>query len=358
MKIFNESMELIERGIQGGNRGIPHGFKRLSSYIPGLQSGTYYLIAAESGNGKTAFTDEVFVYRSFDHIKSLRDEDANFKILYYSLEIDKRIKIIKGICRKLYTEYGIITDVNYILSRGKNRISSEIYEKVVQSADYFEQLEDHLILKDASASPSEIAKDIVKFANKNGKLTKIGGKISYKSNHENETVFIIIDHVGLCKKEGGLNDKQNIDKLSQYMVPIRNTYNYSPVLIQQFNRSISSSDRFKLHMVLPQPSDLKSTSVTYEDCNTCLALFSPKRYDMPSFRDYDIERLQDRFRSLSILKNRDGEADKILGLNFIGEIGYFTELKKASEMTSDDYIMATSHFKAGENEIINLNIDI
>lgn len=358
MKIFDESLELIEKGIQGGNKGIPHGLNRLSYYIPGLQPGTYYLIAAESGVGKTAFADEMFAYRAFDYVNSLGDNSLNFKVLYYSLEIDKRIKIIKGICRRIYLKYGLITDVNYVLSRGKFRISGEIYEKVLETADYFEKFEDHVIIKDVAINPTGIAKDVAKFAEENGKLTKVNGRTNYKPNAENEIVFIIVDHVGLCKKERGFDNKQTIDKLSEYMVPIRNIYGYSPVIIQQFNRSISSTDRFKLHQVTPQPSDLKQTGNTYEDCSTCLALFSPKRYDIPTFRNYDITRLQDRFRSLSIIKNRDGEADKIIGLNFIGEIGYFSELKKAQEMTNDDYIFATSHFKADQDEEINLNIDI
>ena len=68
-----------------------------------------------------------------------------------------------------------------------------------------------------------------------------------------------------------------------------------------------------------------------------LALFSPQRYEIPTFRDYNIGRLKNRFRSVSLLKNRDGEADKILGMQFIGEIGMFTELPKGSEMSESDY---------------------
>lgn len=37
------------------------------------------------------------------------------------------------------------------------------------------------------------------------------------------------------------------------------------------------------------------------------------------------------------LKNRDGEAGKILGMQFIGEIGMFSELPKGDEMTEEDY---------------------
>jgi hypothetical protein len=37
------------------------------------------------------------------------------------------------------------------------------------------------------------------------------------------------------------------------------------------------------------------------------------------------------------LKNRDGEAGKILGMTFIGETGIFKEMPTSKEMTSDYY---------------------
>lgn len=87
----------------------------------------------------------------------------------------------------------------------------------------------------------------------------------------------------------------------------------------------------------PQLSDFKESGNTQEDANVVLALFSPQRYEIPRFRDYDIVKMRNRFRSLSILKNRDGEADKVLGMEFIGEVGTFNELPKGLEMTETDY---------------------
>ena len=37
------------------------------------------------------------------------------------------------------------------------------------------------------------------------------------------------------------------------------------------------------------------------------------------------------------LKNRDGEADKTIGLEFVGEVGGFSELKKSQDMTDAEY---------------------
>jgi hypothetical protein len=61
------------------------------------------------------------------------------------------------------------------------------------------------------------------------------------------------------------------------------------------------------------------------------------RYEMEKYRGYKIDQLRDRFRSLSLLKNRDGESDKVVGLRFIGEIGFFEELPRAELLTDEGY---------------------
>jgi replicative DNA helicase len=121
------------------------------------------------------------------------------------------------------------------------------------------------------------------------------------------------------------------------MIILRNKCFHSPVLIQQLSRAISTADRFKLGRVEPQLSDFKESGCTQEDANVVIALFSPQRYDIETFKEYNITKLRDRFRSLSVLKNRDGEADKLLGMMFIGEVGVFKELPPPQEMRDEYY---------------------
>jgi hypothetical protein len=58
---------------------------------------------------------------------------------------------------------------------------------------------------------------------------------------------------------------------------------------------------------------------------------------MSEHRKYNIIGLKDRYRGLSILKNREGESDKNLGMLFVGECGLFRELPRANEITNEDY---------------------
>jgi replicative DNA helicase len=343
-KIIQNVIHNIERGKLGLNKGLPMGFNRLVSFIPGIQQGTYYLVGGETGSGKTAFTDDAFVYNPYDWYKAHPNTDISLKIFYWSLEIDKTIKMTKAVCRKLYKEYGILTDVNFVLSRGKNRISQEVYDIVVGVRDYFEEMEDVLTIIDANENPTGINKFMLQHAKANGTITYKtvnNGKEDitvfdkYEANDPNQYVIIVIDHISLMKRERGFNVKDNVDKMSEYLIPLRNNFNYIPVVVQQLNRSNTQTDRFKMDMVEPKLSDFKDSGNTQQDANVIMTLFSPHRHELENFRGYNIKKLRDRFRSVNILKNRDGAADVRVGLKFIGEVGLFSELPKVTEFSSN-----------------------
>lgn len=331
MKIFDSVINRIEVGKEGNNKGLSHGMERLRQYLPDINRGTYYLIGSETSTGKTSFVDNFFMYNPYEYLMT-RQTDAKLNIIYFSLEIDKEVKITKGIARKLFLDHGLEVDVNFILSRGKNRISDDVYSKVLQTRHYFEGLEDNLMIVDVPVHPTGIYDYLKKYADLNGKFVEDNHQVTYIPNNPRMHTLIIVDHIGLLKKQQGLNKKDNIDKLSEYMIFFRNKCGFIPVLISQFNRTISSTDRFKLEMVLPQLSDFKDSGGPSEDANVVMALFNPHRYSMDEFIGYNVGKLKGGFRSLSILKNRDGEDSKTLGMKFVGSCGYFAELPRPEDM--------------------------
>lgn len=299
----------IKRGMAGLNKGLPHGHNKLAEFIPNIQQATYYLIGGELGTGKSAFTNDMFVYNPLDWYLANKDNtDIKLMIPYYSFEVPKKDMAIKYLARRIYNNYGILLDINYILSRGKNRISQEHYDLVMAELPILEQIDKILHVQDLPKNPTGIWHDLLGIAHRNGKGVAVDEKGQYRfdgdytPNDPNLFVLPIIDHVGLTKKEREFNKKEVIDKLSEYMIILRNKCGYSPVLVQQLNRSMSSTDRFKLNKVEPQLSDFKESGCTQEDANVVLAIFSPQRYEMSTYRDYDIRRLRNRFRSISLLK--------------------------------------------------------
>ena len=340
--IFDEVKQKIEDGRIGLNKGIPMGFQRLSNIVPGIQQSTYYLIGGELGTGKSAFVDDAFMYNPYDFMSST-DTDMKFHILYFSLEIDKVRKITKAIARRIFQKYKILVDINYILSRGKNRISDEIYKYTMEQCDYFYKLEEYVTFYDRPENPTGIWKNVLKYSENNGKWINqknIDGEFvpaEYISNNPNLYTVIIVDHLGLMRNERGFNKKQNIDKMSEYAIILRNKCKFSPVFIQQLNRSMSSTDRFNINRVEPQLSDYKDSANTQEDSDLVFALFNPIRYDIKTFYGYNTALLKSKFKSLHILKARDGEADQMLGMGFIGQTGTFFELPRAEDMQMSEY---------------------
>ena len=343
--IFDDVINKINRGKEGLNVGLPMGFDRLVKYVPDIQQGTYYLIGGETGTGKTAFADNCFLYNPYDYIKKTPGCKMKMKMIYWSFEIDKITKITKAICKKLYTEKGIITDINFVLSRGKNRISQEIYDAVCETRDYFEELEDVLEIFDGAMNPTGINRFMLDYARANGnyQMKEVdngkGGKIEvfdkWTPHDPNLYTMVMIDHVSLTKKEQGMKTKEVIDRLSEYLIPMRNNFGFIPVVVQQIGRGNSTTDRMKMDRLEPQLSDFKDSGNTQQDANVIMSLFAPKRYELEQFRGFDINKLKDRFRSLTVLKNRDGESDVRVPLQFVGEVGHFGELPKLSDFQND-----------------------
>jgi replicative DNA helicase len=324
--MFNEILEKVEDGLHGRNIGLPHRFSKLMEYLPNIQRETYYTIGGDLGTGKTSFVDDMFVQSPIE----LKTTEKVF-ILYYSLEVSKIAKLCKFLARRIFIDHNMMVDVNYILSKGKNRISTEVYNLVLNYRDHFDALEDILMIKDSPINPTGIYLDVIKEFNKRfGTVTSgVNNEIVVNFNNESNNAYfiVVIDHIGLVNSEKGNNKKENIDLLSKYLILLRNKLKITPVVVNQFNRSISSTDRHKLHMVVPQLSDFSDTASTQQDANVVLALFYPKRYYIPRINIGEQEiNVTEKTRTLHMLKNRDGSDNAQIIMNFEGKIGYFTEI--------------------------------
>ena len=127
----------------------------------------------------------------------------------------------------------------------------------------------------------------------------------------------------------------------------RDLYGFSPVVVSQFNRSISNPIRIKNGDVEPQLEDFADSSQTQNDADVVLALFDPVRYKVEDPSGYDLEKLKDvhgakYYRSLRLIKNSYGEDDIRIGLGFLGQIGMFKELPRLRDITDDDYDRITN----------------
>ncbi|MBU0846987.1 hypothetical protein KKH23_07320 [Patescibacteria group bacterium] len=347
MTLFDSALRKINDGRKGLNVGLPLTFRRLAEYIPNIQKETYYLCGGFTKTGKTALVDDIFLYSVYDLVKRNPEyEKYDIDIDYFSFEIDKHTKIVKGIVRYLYYKYNIVTDINYVLSRGKNRISEDIYSKVVEAKEYFDKLEDILHIYDEPINPTGINKYLYRKAAHAGTVKTRNITIKdretgndkvisvfdqYIPNNPNRYHIVIIDHIGLMTTERGFTLKQNLDKMSQYFVTLRNNFGIIPVVVQQLSAETEDENRIHSKTLQPRLRDFSDSKYLSRDANVVMALFSPYPFRIPKWNNYDITIFGNYYRNLEVLANRDGEPNINIGLFFEGAIGTFFELPKAND---------------------------
>lgn len=369
MSYYDGFIENINRGRQGLNTGLPHGFERLTEYIPNIQQGTYYSVGGEAGSSKTSIVDNMFVLNPVDwYLDNIDNTDVKLEIDIWSFEISVGNKIAKFAARKIFTEFGILVDINLLLSKGKNRINDELYNYCISLKDHLDKLYDIINIIDVPMNPTGIRKHYNEYFDKHGRYEKVTEyRKKYIPNNPNLHKIAIFDHIALAKGETGyMDNKSKIDKISEDLVQQRNIHNLSSVVVNQFNRSLAIAERqmktnnkaSSAEILRPQQSDWKDSNNVAQDANIMIGIFSPNRYELPVFDDYNVARLGDRFRSINIVKNRDSNTDVSLGLAYLGEIGLFKELPKAEEMmirdpvTKKDYYQTIEEYKKYSTEQI------
>jgi len=334
----------IERGINGENKGIPTGFSILDSNINGIQKSLYTIIGGNSGTGKTSFVDLAYVLNPYKWLVE-NEGKTNIKIkwIYNSMERNTKYKLAKWVCLKIFQDHKIIIDVPTMLGwQGKKfNINQDLKDIIFKTGEYFDTMFSSGVIDiiDGPQNPTGIRNHLIKFAKDNGDIVQVNEFTRrYIPKNNNLHIIVVNDHVGKLSGEsrGGvsLDDKQLLDKHSEYMGDCRDRYGMTIIDISQFNRSIGSIDRMKIKDVSPEPDDFKGSGDMYENADVALGLFNPYKFKINDFLGYDIHKFvakngENRFRSVSIIKNSYGADDIIIGLNFLGENGNFRELPTA-----------------------------
>lgn len=332
MNYIESLYQRIDNGRLGKNIGISTGLDKLDEVIGGIQKATYSLIFAGTSVGKTSFVLYTHIY------KPLRERlgDMNFRIVYYSLEMTAEVLLAKLLSLYIWENYGEDISFSDILSR-REILSEEHYAIVMDARDWLIQVMEHLTIFDKTLTSSGLYANLKQYAKEHGEFVETDNSTRYEANRPDETVVVILDHIFLVRPSTGQTKKDAVDAASAFLIVFRNKCNYSPVVLQQLNRNASGVDRRKMEQQEPELQDLKGSGNTSEDCDLAIALFSPFREKMTSHRGYKIEQLRDAYRSAIILKNRYGEVDKLIAMNFFGKVGLFKQLPPADSIAPSQY---------------------
>ena len=349
--------EQIERGREGKNIGLSTGMPKMDSYTGGLQKSCYTLIFGLSGSGKSSFVLYTHIYRP------LKDyPEKNIKLIYYSLEMSETVLLAKLLCLYIYEEYHYVLSYKDIMSWSEI-LDDESYEYVKKGKAWLNSISDKLIIYDKALNSKFFYKSMKDNLECWGtfKDSPDGRRTIYVKNDPEQFVEAIIDHIGLVRPSPGNTKKQEIDELSTYAVSLREKCLCSFCVLMQENRNSSDMDRRKADLTESSAEDIKDSGNPYNDSEVCIAIYNPLKHKLTSHRGYPIIvedsqpgafiGLRDRYRSAILIKNRFGEADRLVPLNFFGEIGLFKELPKVQECSDwKDYCYLKDNIRKKNKE--------
>lgn len=349
-------MSRVDSGREGKNVLLPaHPLKRASRHI-GIGKRLYTLIGADSGVGKSAFTNSCYVLGPYSHWRKADERgEAPFDVEWHVrvMERDLETTVGKWICSVLYGKYRILMDVNYLFGRGSQRayMPDEIYELVRETEEYVDRMQDKVHIRTGTENPTGLWRHMERIAKENGTLEKDKfNRITYTPYDEQKVIVYVIDHIGLLqgetdtstrtKSNGG--DKVTLDKMGEYLKTARDVFGFSPVVVCQFNRSQFDQQRRKSELFEVEPRDFHGSSQMFWDADQAIGLLAPHRLGFAEYKKYHVGKLispqgHNRFRTMTLIKNNIGLDNISFGLHFIGECGLFLELPKPQDMTDAIY---------------------
>lgn len=349
--LINRTLKNLEyrrnRVLNGDINCIPLPFNRFIADLPGIEQGTYYLISGLSKSSKTQLTNYLFVYNSLLYAYD-NPNKLSVKFFYFPLEETPESITLRFISFLLWIKFKIRVSPTDLKSTNSDKplddsILEKLHNEEIQSILRFYESKVEFL---SDRNPTGVWKVAKNYAENNGKTfykdLKIKDKNTgleetmkvfdyYTPNNPNEYVFIIVDHVSLIDPEKGYQLRESINKLSEYMVILRNRYNYIPVVVQQQSVETGNLEAFKANKIRPTLAGLGDSKYTGRDCTVMIGITNPFAFELPEYYGYDIRKLRGNFRIMEIVLNRNGISNGICPLYFDGAINYFKELPKPNE---------------------------
>lgn len=348
MSILKRTKARIAKSRSGAVNCIPTGIKKFDEFTDGVTQGTYFLIAAETSVGKTAFVRDKFLHTVYEHYKSINDPTKlDVLFLDFTLEITPEMGLAGAMSRKIYFDYGKIAPAKKILGS----LSDEGNALINSMDEYFEEFQSKCIVFEEDITPSKYHDILMKVALANGKFDKQSNIISesgnYTPNNPNLYTIILFDTINLAEIDSdNATIKATIDRISRISVWFRNKCNFTPIIVQQLNAELSSVERKRFAVTTPKLTDVEDSKRPGKDCDVAFFLYDPTRHlkdEETIFRGYDMEKLKGWYRSGHLLKNRRGENNKIIHMKFGGAVGLYQELLPTEEMDEEQYKLATKY---------------
>lgn len=227
-----------------------------------IQNGDYVTIAAHTGFGKSAFVMNI--------------------AKHFSMQGKKGLVVSAEMTRQQWT----------------NRLLANISEVPNKKVQRRIELTKDDIFKLVRAS-KEVKKLDIMIHDKGGMTVENIVNLSNKLKRKGKLDYICVDHIALIdttKRVSG--DTERISHISKTLKQLALSLKVPVIVLSQFNRNATDPRTGKKRE--PVKEDLKGSGSLAEDANIIMFLYSTK----------DVEDFVDRFITIKVAKNRDGETAK------------------------------------------------
>jgi hypothetical protein len=359
---FEEIKKAVDAGLTLQTPSLYTGFKKLGLHVS-IRKHSYHLIGSNSGAGKSAFADNFYILNPIRWLMQERakgNTDVKYKVYLWAMERKKEHRYAKWVCQRLFQKYGILMDVELLLTMNsqRNRMSQEVYDKFMELSQEIDEMGDMIEVfeRDNPTGIYSRAKkvlldnhgDLINSLDDQGKPIPLNDegtifKKEYKPRNEKEIVCIGGDHFQVLKGESrkgvSLTKKELVDTQDDYNITLRDRFGCMLFWVSQFNRESHAMSRRTGDIDLaPQESDFRDSSRPYDSCDVAIGMINPYKYQDYKHLGYDIHEFTSsfngasRFRALYVLKNSFGADNIAFGNLFYGENGLYKELPKPSEI--------------------------
>lgn len=347
----------------GGYTCIPFTLlPELGTVIPGIQKKKYAICTASQKVGKSKLAYFLYIYNPY-HFVTTHKTNISVKIFCNSLEVSKEEILTQYLSYRLFLDHKVIISPDKLRSNFQDYVLEDDILKLIECYDEeMARFESIVIVQDTIKNPFGIYKSMRDYAYNNGvhfdkkglkipkedlinPVTKDAANIAidyYVPNNPDEYVICLTDHIGLLKPEKGNDLWHTIGQFSkEYCIAIRDRWEYHVVNIQQQAADQEKQQfTFKgdsiVEKLRPTPDGLANNKETARDVDLMFGLFAPHRYKISDYEGYNIDKLGDNYRELSVILNRSGSGFINLDMYFHGACNHFKKLK--NKLTDVDYL--------------------
>jgi len=351
-RIITNLEERRDNVLNGGINCLPLPFLRFRSELSGIEQGHYYLISGATKSAKTQIANYIFVYNTV--LYTYYNPDIIYpKVFYFPLEETPENITLRFMAFLIYhiTKGKIRISPTDLKSTDERKPLSKEVLNILYSNEFHNIMEhyENIVTFYDDRNPTGIWKTMNNYARTHGEIHNKTIKVKeldevtgeeklvnreifdyYVPKVPEEYIFIVVDHVSLLIPERNMDIRECITKLSEYMVILRNRFNYIPVIIQQQSTETQSLDAFKQGKIRPTVAGLGDSKYTARDCDVMIGMTNPNSFELSYYYNYKIndggEGLKDNFRMLEIVLNRAGSANGLCPVFFDGAINLFKEL--------------------------------